>query len=130
MQSTSKPCRICGCLDGEPGLCHALTTTGRACYRVAPHTDWCSACGTWDKTLTINFPTMPIEAKAAHHRAGRAWAAGVKRGGLPGGYALRVHSVRMRRKANQICAAAGLIQAVEQKQVEGRDLPLCPPASA
>ncbi len=127
----SPPCRICGCLPGEPGLCHAVIPNGRACFRVPGFADWCSACGTWDKALTINFPTMPNEAKAAHYRARLDEAAAAKRGAsVPGAYALRVHAVRMRRKANRICADAGLLDPAYKNQPEERDLPLCPPASA
>lgn len=76
------------------------------------------------------FPTAPLEALAAEYRADRAAAAGAKRGGLPGGYALRVHAVRMRRKALRLMAEAGLIDPAYKEPQEPRDLPLCPPASA
>ncbi len=127
----SVPCRVCGCIAGEPGLCHAVVPSGRACFRVPGYVDWCSACGTWDKTLTINFPTMPIEAKAAHHRAHRCEQAAFKRGNaVEGSYALRVHAAQMRRKANRLCAEAGLIDPAYKNPPPERDLPLCPPASA
>ena len=43
----------------------------------------------WDASLRKSFPAAPLEALACEHRAQRALVAGNKRGGLPGGYALR-----------------------------------------
>lgn len=119
------PCKICGCVDGEPGLCHAVVPSGKACWRVQP--DWCSACGTWDKILRVNFPDMPVEAMAAHHRSRRAEEAAAKRGtSVPGAYALRVHAVKMVRKANQFCVDAGLLKPTEEKPAAEREKPFCP----
>ncbi len=125
MSAPQPPCRVCGCLDDVPGLCHALTPNGLACWRVKP--DWCSACGTWDKSLRQTFPTAPIEALACQHRSQRADAAATKRGAsVPGAFALRVHAARMRRKALVILAEAGCIDPVYKNPPPEKDLPLCP----
>lgn len=121
------PCRICGCIDGEPGLCHALTPNGRACFRVPPHKDWCSACATWDKEFKRLNPVLPIEALAAHYRGEKADEAADKRGAsVPGSYALRVHAARMRRLAFKLAVDVGVLKAPPDKPVKERDLPLSP----
>lgn len=128
--SAPVPCKICACIDGEPGLCHAVVPSGKACWRVQP--DWCSACGTWSKTLRESFPTAPKEALACQHRYERAWEAAAKRGAsVPGAYALRVHGVRMRNKALRLLAEAGLIDAAYKTRFpeisgEEKPKPLCP----
>lgn len=116
--SALPPCRICGCIDGEPGLCHAVTPGGVSCHRVKPHDDWCSACATWSKDLRRSFPdNAPIEAFAAHHRSERADAAAAKRGtSVPGAYALRVHAARLRRLALRLLAEGGFIDPAYKKQ--------------
>lgn len=128
----SPKCRICGCVDGEPSLCHAVTPNGRACYRVEGYPDWCSACGTWDKTVRAKLPSnTPLEALACLHRAQRADEAAARRGlNVPGSYALRVHAARMRRKFNRFMIDAGVATPPLEKPVEPRPLPLCPPSSA
>lgn len=122
------PCRICGCIDGEPSLCHAITPNGRACFRVEPHADWCSACASWSKETKKILPSStPPEALACLHRADRSDAAAAKRGlNVPGSYALRVHAARMRRKFNTFMIAAGIASAPEPAPVKERDLPLSP----
>lgn len=122
----SVPCKICGCIDGEPGLCHAVVPSGLACWRVKP--DWCSACGTWEKELRAAFPPeAPIEAFACHHRYRRAWEAAAKRGtSVPGAYALRVHGARMRTKAHKILADTGFIDPAYQKPPPEDVQPFCP----
>lgn len=121
------PCKICGCIVGEPGLCHAVVPSGTPCYRPQGYPDWCSACGTWDLVLRINNPGTPIEALAAAHRSERALAAAGKRGqSVPGEYALRVHAVRMRRVCERILKEAGLAQTTDRPAPPEKDRPLCP----
>lgn len=123
----SIPCKICGCLSGEPGLCHAVVASGKACFRPAAYPDWCSACSTWEKGLRETFPGAPIEGLAAQHRAQRADAAAYKRGSsVPGAYELRVHAARMRRTALRILAEAGCIDPIYKNPPPEKELPLCP----
>lgn len=125
--SAAVPCRICGCIDGEPGLCHAVTPAGLACYRPAKYPDWCSACACWDKQLRQQWPLVPLEAHAANYRATQAEAAAAKRGqSVPGAFALRVHAARMRRKAVEFARAAGALPTPEPGPIKERDLPLSP----
>ncbi len=128
------PCRICGCLDGEPGLCHAVTASGKACTRPAAYPDWCTACASWEKDLKKLFPdNAPLEAFASHYRAQRAYRAAEKRGAsVPGSYALRVHGARMLRQCNRILAEKGFIDPAYKKPApeewgDGPPLkPICP----
>lgn len=128
MNGAPIPCRICGCLDGEPGLCHAVTKSGKACFRPAGYPDWCSACSTWDKSTRLHLPSnTPLEALACLHRATRANDAAAKRGlNVPGSYALRVHAARMNRKFNTFMIASGIASAPEAAPVKEKDRPICP----
>lgn len=72
-------------------------------------------------------PLAPIETLCAAHRANRAYQASLKRGAnVPGAYALKVHAVRMQRKARQFMVDAGLIKPIEEKAPDEKDKPLCP----
>jgi hypothetical protein len=102
----STPCTICGCIDGEPSLCHAIWSLrleragidkGRGnCFRVRP--DLCSHCA----------QAQPgEEPELARHFLSRAWradaAANLRGSSIPGAYQLRRHAARMRAAADFVC---------------------------
>jgi hypothetical protein len=99
------PCRICGCVEGEPSFCHAIFSLafykaginkGRgACHRYAP--DLCSHCA---QSAAGDAPEI---VRMLESRARRADMAAELRGrSVPGAYALRCHAARMRLKARRI----------------------------
>ncbi len=106
--STSEkvPCRICGCVEGEPSLCHAILIGKKwkrvlTCYRIEP--DRCVACD------GPGFEAMdaPEDAKRCFARAHWAEnAAGLRGAAVPGGYALRRHAAEMRLKGKRIIREA------------------------
>lgn len=110
--STPIPCRVCGCQDGEPGLCHAIHYGRRgiglvACRRWEP--DLCSSCSFYSPRRRELYPEVPLDAHLAETRANTIEQAAAFRGSsVPGAWQLRRHAAELRIKARQICTAAGL----------------------
>jgi hypothetical protein len=99
-------CRICGCTDGEPGLCHAIfvgrkETTYRHCFRLTA-ADLCSACYGFNQRAGVPEDALRCELRA-HWDDNAATRRGSK---MPGAYQLRRHAAEMRLKAKQIAHAA------------------------
>ncbi len=99
-ETASIPCRICGCIDGEPGLCHALHDLRIACQRFDD--DLCTSCTCWLREPGAEEPGLIRDAAIADYRAKRAERAAWFRGNaVPGAKQLRWHAARMRVKARR-----------------------------
>lgn len=100
------PCRVCGCIDGEPSLCHAVFFNLKrldCCTRAEP--DLCTAC----HGVAGTDPRLPEDARRCLNRA--IWdmhAAAFRGASVPGAYQLRRHAGVMRLKARRITVAAAL----------------------
>jgi hypothetical protein len=107
------PCRICGCREDEPGLCHAVrfdspSLSEGGCWRRPD--DWgpdlCAACVHIFRA--DREAGLPDDACRANNRAYWADLAAQRRGAsVPGGGSLRWHARRMKAKARLICRKAG-----------------------
>lgn len=110
LANKATPCRICGCLNGEPSLCHACIHPSRTCYRItAP--DLCSSCFEWiEEPGAVHYGDPLIEAARAELRARRAeWGANFRGNAVPGAKQLRYHAARMRVKARRWRREAALV---------------------
>lgn len=100
------PCRICGCIEGEPGFCHACYRDPyvpfETCYRLVD-ADLCHACWEWLPAPGCENHGDPlVDAARAELRAQRAeWAASRRGSSVPGAAQLRWHAARLRVKARR-----------------------------
>lgn len=107
MNADQTPCRVCGCIEGEPGLCHAILI-GKAwrdqpsCHRI--EADLCCACNGSHPTPTPGLTDLAARCEARAHWSENA--AAFRGRAVPGAWALRRHAAEMRLKCRRVTAAA------------------------